>query len=646
MKAALRFVLTVALPLPATSSVAQTPIHVLSNEAPGAWHRLEPAGDVDFDGRGDVIVSGVASVRVFSGLSGVPLFTFTDGAGDRWMSGDGAGDVDLDGHADLVVGAPADATTGEAVGALRIYSGTDGSVLLSAFGAVFPTAFGSDILRLGDHVAGPGDVTADGYPDAMATRRGFYGGPADAAHVYSGADGSLVYAFTDDEADSTFPHGDQTIRVSGAGDADQDGFVDMLVSFVPSPCNGTVWLRSGADGTLLRDLSELDLCAFGLGLAAAGDLDGDGVDDQLVGTSFAFWGEEHFGGVTVAFSGATGARLFVRDGASPYSGFGTATAVAGDVNVDGRLDVVAGDSFAGVKAMRAGTVAVFADGSGPRLACDLAGQVPRAYQGTAVAAPGDVDLDGADDIATLAAGIEVGPGSFGEATLWSLKDCGVAPTTFRPGSLLEGEITAADDVDEARFSALAGTKLKLTLATSGDLHPRIEITDANGKLVKAWTPKPGDKPQSKKIVLKQDGDYVLAVRGKAGTTGDWQLITSAKHAVGLTTWIDQKQKAPGSKPMQVQFRALAGAHMYACVEPLKNLADEPALVLSGPDGIIDILPFLSDSVSLNGETWVTGMLLPDTGSYTLAVADAPKGAKAAFQVEVLQPFGGEVLRVD
>ena len=621
---------------------AQTAIHTFANESPGSWSRVEHAGDVDMDGRPDVVVSGTAGVRVFSGLNGLTIFSY------QGQSGDGVGDMNLDGYDDLVVGDLSHQVNGESVGAASIYSGQDGSLLFSAFGEALPTSPYPTILRVGGFVAGPGDTDGDGHPDWMTSRSGttVFG---DAALLYSGQDGSLRFLFPDTFGEPTW---DQHIEMAGAGDPNQDGYVDLLISFVPSPffvnCSASVELRSGIDGALIRKLTEPTICAFGLGLAGGGDLDGDGVDDQIIGSPFAYWddGATFNGGATIAVSGATGERLFIREAANSLGSYGAGNDVAGDVNMDGEIDVITGDSFASSSAFGAGAAEVLLGGAGPRLDCTIDGGVRLASQGAAVAGLGDVDLDGRDDVVTLEADFLHVPGSTsGQATIWSFEGCTAAPPWFRPGSTLRGEITASDDIDMAEFDAIAGTKIKVKLiSVSGDLAPLIELRRSGGKLVKSWTPKPGDK--AKKVVLKKTDRYTLSVTGIAGSSGSWQVTTKAKIKGG--TWAEKlvtKKAKSASKPPRVTVPAVAGAHMWITVVPKKPLGVPLNIRLIGPLGKIDVEPFEGLNSEETDHAHVV-LNVPVTGDYTVEVVDAVPDAKYELYVAAHQPRGAELIDVD
>ena len=81
----------------------------------------------------------------------------------------------------------------------------------------------------GESVSGAGDVNNDGYDDVIVGARNNDAGGTDAgrAYVYSGFDGTLMYTFTG-EAAANWPFLILTISVSGAGDVNNDGTVNVF----------------------------------------------------------------------------------------------------------------------------------------------------------------------------------------------------------------------------------------------------------------------------------------------------------------------------------------------------------------------------------------------------------------------------------
>ena len=189
-----------------------------------------------------------------------------------------AGDVDGDGVGDLIVGAPQTLTDGAATGTATVLSGRDGGVLLLLHGLAEDDRFGAA-------VGGAGDINLDGNDDVIvgAFLEDSVVADAGAVRVFSGRDGHVLLTFAGLESGAQFGR-----VVSGGGDVDGDGVPDVAIG-APADDSaglnaGRVRVYSGAGGTLLLDLSgEQAGDRFGSAVALAGDLDLDAHAELLVG---------------------------------------------------------------------------------------------------------------------------------------------------------------------------------------------------------------------------------------------------------------------------------------------------------------------------------------------------------------------------
>jgi FG-GAP-like repeat/FG-GAP repeat len=174
-----------------------------------------------------------------------------------------------------------------------------------------------------------GDITGDGVPDFIVGAPGNDAAGAEAGRAYVYSGAGSALVYTI----SGHGAGEQAgWSVAGAGDVDGDGTADFAVG---SPnMAGLVRVYSGADGGLLLDLSgPAPGSMFGKVIAGIGDINGDGRGDLLIGAEGAAGGA----GQAVVVSGMNGATL--RTHASPgISSYGFGVGALGDVSGDGVPD--------------------------------------------------------------------------------------------------------------------------------------------------------------------------------------------------------------------------------------------------------------------------------------------------------------------
>ena len=156
-------------------------------------------------------------------------------------------------------------------------------------------------------------------------------------------------------------------------------------------------MLSGPDGSVL---AAHDGAApgdqLGTWVASVGDVDGDGVPDQGFGAPGSDVGGLDAGLVLVR-SGARGAIVFAVPGQEEGEGLGV-VAGAGDVDGDGRADIVLGSALASLTGPHAGGVSIVSGRTGLVL-CAGGGPMPFTWLGASVAGVGDLDGDGRPDVA-------------------------------------------------------------------------------------------------------------------------------------------------------------------------------------------------------------------------------------------------------
>ncbi|HEX5010740.1 MAG TPA: integrin alpha [Planctomycetota bacterium] len=382
-------------------------------------------GDVDLDGVSDVAVgaphasfAGTDSGRVvvLSGADATPLFGVNGlSAGENFGSSvAGVGDVDHDGIPDLLVGAPNASFAASAAGRCYLLSGAGGAVILARDGD-------NAGAHLGQSVAGPGDCNGDGTPDVLVGAPGSnaFGVGAGRALLLSGALGPALVV-----VGGAAP-GDQCgFAVAAAGDLDGDGARDLLVgSPNASPRGlshaGSVRAVSSAHGTLLHKVDGTVADGqLGASVGGLGDLDADGVDDLVAGAPYTSGELEHVGRVTV-YSGSDGALLQSTTGSAAGDALGWSVGDAGDIDDDGRGDVLVGAiGSGGLDPGAAGTARVLSGRDGSLLAI-FGGVAVGDQTGAAVAGAGDLDGNGLPDVIVGSPGSDGPAQNAGKVTFYS-----------------------------------------------------------------------------------------------------------------------------------------------------------------------------------------------------------------------------------
>ena len=366
-----------------------------------------------------------------------------------------AGDINGDGIDDLIIGAPYATTDADYAGKSYLVFGSDQglpnplnlSTLNGSTGFVINGENAYDYS--GAAVSAAGDINGDGIDDLiigapLADPNGDYSYWG-ASYVVFGDDQGLPNPLNLSAIDGSngivfngaANYGESGASVSAAGDINGDGIDDLIIG-APYASGGDgagyvvfgsdqAWSSpvnlsglNGSNGFLINSVADAD--SLGISVSAAGDINGDGVDDLVIGAIFAGTEEAYSGASYVVFgsdqawssplelSGLDGSDGFAINGVTSSDEAGTSVSAAGDINADGIDDLIIGAPLADPNGDGSGaSYVVFGSDQAWTSPLNLSGLngsngfvingvSAGDNSGISVSAAGDINVDGFDDL--------------------------------------------------------------------------------------------------------------------------------------------------------------------------------------------------------------------------------------------------------
>jgi FG-GAP repeat len=340
----------------------------------------------------------------------------------------GAGDVNADGFADLLVGAPNVEIGSAALGKAYLFLGPVEGSFDSSYADLEIVGAGTGGELTGGVVAGVGDLNRDGYDDIAVAASGFevMSGTTEVEDagvvlVYFGPlSGNVANANADAQIFGTASFDAVARAIVGVGDLTGGVYQDLLIG-VPfadgrAPESGATYLLSGpVTGSIPLDQVPLTFAGAeggdysGDAADLAGDMNGDGIDDLVIGANGDTEGGTPNAGAAFVFFGPHSAERELRfadaklvgEAAEDFAGAWLSGDL--DLDADGYADLAVGANRESTNGDEAGAVYLVHGPVTGTISLALAdskllGEAAGDHAGVVVDSIGDIDADGLDDL--------------------------------------------------------------------------------------------------------------------------------------------------------------------------------------------------------------------------------------------------------